>query len=103
MSKIPVVTINTEYVQLFLTQNNISGAEFGRKLGYSDNWWSSVLRKKHVKPNVARLICDMYLLDYNELVVKTGKTASGAKTPDDLPDRLERIEAKLDRLLTIWG
>lgn len=103
MSKIPVVTINTEYVQQFLTQHNISGAEFGRKLGYSDNWWSSVLKKKHVKPNVAHLICRLYKLDYETLLLKPTEPASEPEEPIDLLDRLERIEAKLDKLLRIWG
>ena len=109
MSKVPVVTINTDYVAQFLEQSKISGAEFGRSLGYSDHWWASVLRKKHVKPNVARLMCDVYLLKYDELVVKAPEPATEPETlnvdgevVEAFGKWLERVESKLDKLLSMW-
>lgn len=103
MAKVPVVTINTDYVARFLADHQISGAEFGRKLGYSDHWWASVLKKKHVKPNVARLMCGMYPLEYDEVVVNETEPANKQGAPVELLERLERIETKLDKLLSIWG
>lgn len=108
MAKVPVVTINTDYVAQFLAQHNYSGAEFGRKLGYSDHWWASVLKKKHVKPNVAKLMCDMFLLEYDELVVKAHEptqkheelTVDG-EVVEAFGKWLERVENKLDKLLSL--
>lgn len=108
MSKVPVVTIDTDYVNRFLGQHYMSGAEFGRKLGYSDNWWSGVLKKKHVKPNVARLMCDMFLLEYDELVVKAPAPIEKNETltvdgevVEAFGKWLARIESKLDKLLSV--
>ena len=104
MSKIPVVKINTEYVEQFLAKHEISGMEFSHSLGYSDSWWAGIKNEtKAVKPNVARLICSLYKLDYEKLVVKAPEPASEPEEPIDLLGWLARIEAKLDRLLTIWG
>ena len=110
MSKVPVVTINTDYVARFLARHQISGAEFGRKLGYSDHWWASVLRKKHVKPNVAKLMCDMYQFEYDELVVKAPAPAIESEplnvdgeVVEAFGKWLERVEGKLDKLLSLWG
>ncbi len=104
MSKIPVVRINTEYVEQFMAKHEISGMEFSHSLGYSDSWWAGIKNEtKAVKPNVARLICSLYKLDYEKLVVKAPDPGSEMETPDDTPERLARIEAKLDRLLKIWG
>lgn len=110
MAKVPVVTINTDYVARFLAQNKISGADFGRRMGYSDHWWASVQKKKHVKPNVAYLMCNMFQLEYDKLVVKESEPAPKTETlvidaevAEALAASLNRIETKLDKLLSIWG
>lgn len=111
MSKIPVIKINTEYVEQFLAQHEISGMEFSHSLGYSDSWWAGIKNEtKAVKPNVARLICSLYKLDYEKLVVKAPEPATkietltvDAEVAEAFAASLNRIESKLDRLLTIWG
>lgn len=111
MSKVPVVKINTDYVAQFLATNGISGAEFGKSLGYSDHWWASVIHKKNsVKPNVAKLICGMYKLDIDKLLVKETEPAIEPETltvdgevVEAFGKWLERVESKLDKLLSLWG
>lgn len=106
MSKVPVVHLNTGYVRWFLAKSCISGTEFSRSLGYSDHWWSTVLhQKKGVKPNVAKLMCSMYNLDYDKLVVKEPEPVSKPETltVEALCECLERVEGKLDKLLNMWG
>lgn len=115
MSKIPVIKINTEYVEQFLAQHEISGIEFSHSLGYSDSWWAGIKNEtKAVKPNVARLICSLYKLDYEKLVMKAPEPASqpeakaeplsvDGEVVEAFGKWLERIEAKLDKLLSIWG
>ena len=115
MSKIQVVKINTEYVEQFLAKHEISGMEFSNSLCYSDSWWAGIKNEnKSVKPNVARLICSLYKLDYETLLLTPPETGSepeakaeplsvDGEVVEAFGKRLERVEAKLDKLLTIWG
>jgi len=113
MSKVPVVKINIDYVAQFLAVNGISGAEFGKSLGYSDHWWASVIHKKSsVKPNVAKLMCSMYKLDIDKLLVKEAESEPVMKPEPLTVDGevveafgkwLARVEGKLDKLLSMWG
>lgn len=110
MSRVPVVNINIDYVQLFLHHAGISEAEFSRSLGYSDGWWTGVKNEKHhVKPNVAKMMCRMYELDYDKLVVKVDPIEKyesltvDSEVVEAFGKWLARIESKLDRLLAHEG
>lgn len=112
MAKVPVVKIDVEYVEAFLKKAGISGTEFGKSLGYSDSWWTGVYNhKKHVKPNVARLMCSMYKLDYDQLVVRESERDVFPPEPLQVDSEvveafgkwLERVEGKLDKLLSLWS
>lgn len=109
MSKAALVKINTDYVAQFMKANGISGAEFGKRLGYSDFWWKGVVNKNQsVKPNVVTLMCGVYGLEYDKLVVKADPiekyetlTVDG-EVVEAFGKWLERVESKLDKLLSMW-
>ncbi len=111
MSKVPVININKEYIQQFLKHSGISGAEFGRTLGYSDHWWTSVQKRgMRIKPNVAKMMCRMYELDYDKLVAKAPDPIDKYETltvdgevVEAFGKWLARVEGKLDKLLSMWG
>lgn len=106
MPHAPTVNIDVEYVNGVIKKLGISGAEFSRTLGYTDNWWNNVKNTTQcIKPNVAQLMCRMYdKLEYEKLVVKKVNVDDGASRPNDsqLLAKLEIIESKLDKLLEAW-
>ena len=109
MSKAALVKINTDYVAQFMKETGISGAEFGKRLGYSEYWWKGVVNKNQsVKPNVAFLIEDVFGIPYDKLVVKADPieecetlTVDG-EVVEAFGKWVERVESKLDKLLSLW-
>lgn len=110
MGRASMVRIDPEYVERYLERKNISHTDFCRRLGYSEHWWRGVRNKGgcRVKPNVARLICEMYSLDYEKLVVRDEPENKPTEDAVDesvhaLVETLFRIETKIDKLLEIWS
>lgn len=110
MSKAVLVKINTDYVAQFMKETGISGAEFGKRLGYSEYWWKGVANKNQaVKKNVAVLMCNVYGLEPSKLIARSepateyGTLAVDSEVVEAFGKWLARIENKLDKLLAVWG
>ena len=67
------VKINVGYVEAFRKKRNISGIEFSESLGFNNNWWSKNKQIGYIKPNVAKLMCTIYPLEYDKLVISEEK------------------------------
>ncbi len=95
MKPAKTVKLNTEYINGFLYRNNLTRKEFSTKFGYADNWLASVLRengsyKGRISENKARLMCNVWGMDYEKLVVKEPTFTPTAESPAEEADSLEK-------------
>lgn len=122
------VKLNLDYIESFLYRNNLTKKEFSEKLGYADNWLNSVkaggraYADNRVNEGKARLMCTVWGLDYDKLIIKDPEPQAETPAEEDnlekailliancmagvtdnqakMADLLKEINAKVDALYT---
>ena len=90
------VKLNIDYINAFLYRNNLTKKEFSEKLGHADNWLSAVsngakaYEDNRVLDGKARLICTVWGLDYDKLVIKDPEPQPEPEAPAEEQDNLEK-------------
>lgn len=95
MKSANTVKLSADYINDFLRRNNLTRKEFSTKLGHADNWIASVLNengsyKCRLTENKARLMCTVWSMDYEKLVIKEPVFTPAPETPVEEPDSLEK-------------
>lgn len=90
------VKLNLDYIESFLYRNNLTKKEFSEKLGHADNWLNAVktggraYEDNRVNEGKARLMCTVWGLDYDKLVIKDPEPKPEAPAPAEEQDNLEK-------------
>ena len=94
MNKPKKVKLNIDYIESFLYRNHLTKKEFSEKIGHADNWLAAVktggkaYEDNRVAESKARLICTVWGLEYDKLVIKDPEPQ--AEAPAEEQDNLEK-------------
>lgn len=99
--------VDVAYINAQLKKKGIAKYAFAESLGYDASWWGYIERSGgRVKKNVVALMCRMYRMDEDKVVIKPEPEPEAQHEPvysDDnakvLITMLVRIEQKLNILL----
>ena len=122
------VKIDVEYVDAFIKKRNMTNVKFSESLGFNNNWWSKNRKIGYIKPNVAKLMCTVYPLEYDKLVIPEEKpvqpvaeepTSTGLEEEylpliaaamsassnalHEVKNALEHLNEKIDPMLALWN